>query len=402
MYCKNCGKELRDGWKICPYCRNPIVFEDRDKDTKNNFTRINTKQSKKNVKKNSKKKEPQGKIVVGAILFFLVISFIARSMNDSVKNNADIATEKYEEENIQMAENDVYTNEYIDNSPEQSSGENYSVDYDDMVTERELKLSSILSNSIWCTDYFGNYISELYEIEPAFSKCMKKAKKLLERGLKLETGGEWQYVYERKEKYTIVDNSDRANYIYQGEYKNDMPHGFGIIYDVVSKDKEGNPIMVPIYIGEFEKGKYNGDGIKYYSRKELDNDVFLRLLAEFNDMQNAANNYFNYMKYIGEFNDSKESGTGVHFLFPDYESSMACLLENEEQLIEIMGFNDLVIRIGEFKKGKENGNIKAYVRNKLRYKGEMKKGQYDGKGTLYTETGEIEYSGKWQKGEMIK
>ena len=45
------------------------------------------------------------------------------------------------------------------------------------------------------------------------------------------------------------------------------------------------------------------------------------------------------------------------------------------------------------------GTIYFEDSKQIRYKGGWKKGQYDGKGTLYDENGEVQYKGKWDNGD---
>jgi len=49
MYCPNCGKEIPDGFKFCPYCRTKIIssnsskeidINEKDADNFNNLDKI--------------------------------------------------------------------------------------------------------------------------------------------------------------------------------------------------------------------------------------------------------------------------------------------------------------------------------------------------------------------------
>ena len=48
---------------------------------------------------------------------------------------------------------------------------------------------------------------------------------------------------------------------------------------------------------------------------------------------------------------------------------------------------------GEFRDGAQDGKGRFYVRGRLRYKGDMSRGEYHGKGTVYMENGKKEYEG---------
>lgn len=81
--------------------------------------------------------------------------------------------------------------------------------------------------------------------------------------------------------------------------------------------------------------------------------------------------------YVGEFSNNKENG--------------------EMQMF----YKGFLLFDGEMKKGKISGEGTQYYleSTQVRYKGEWKDGQYDGKGKEYSEDGELIYSGKWDDGD---
>ena len=79
--------------------------------------------------------------------------------------------------------------------------------------------------------------------------------------------------------------------------------------------------------------------------------------------------------FIGKIKKKKYSGYGV-------------LLKDED------------IYVGNFTKGKPDGNLSLYRKGKLFYTGEWKEGAFNGEGTLHREDGSVK-SGIWKSGKLI-
>ena len=46
--------------------------------------------------------------------------------------------------------------------------------------------------------------------------------------------------------------------------------------------------------------------------------------------------------------------------------------------------------------------IVYYENGKIRYKGELKAGKFDGKGTLYKKNGDVDYDGNWKNNDYAR
>lgn len=181
------------------------------------------------------------------------------------------------------------------------------------------------------------------------------------------------------------------------EQPNDEKTAFRAIYQNLNGDYTRGQKMV--YIGNFKKGKFSGDGNYYIDNilvyqgqwKKGYKDGFGR---EYKSGNLVYEGYFDKgiydevgkeftivndsicLKYIGEWKDGKYHGDGK--LYND----------------------SILIYDGEWKNGLYDGYGLLYNENILVYDGEWKDGLYNGKGKLY-DKGEC-VDGKWKEGHSLK
>lgn len=100
MYCRNCGKKLDDGWKICPDCGTAINEEnisdmsqsDDSKDTKvsqkNCEAQEKTNEKKKTYSEHKRRSFKRGIIIAGAVIvIYLLISIIGVALTGGIDDS---------------------------------------------------------------------------------------------------------------------------------------------------------------------------------------------------------------------------------------------------------------------------------------------------------------------------
>lgn len=173
-------------------------------------------------------------------------------------------------------------------------------------------------------------------------------------------------------------------YTYQGQLKNNMPDGYGMLY---LNDRI-------YYIGEFKDGYIYGYGLRVTTDMYYTQDLFHSVLGVDGSTITDSTVWMNAV-YEGEFEYGRFSGKGNLFaLNVDLDT-----VEFDEENNATAGRRYFDITVGEFKNGERDGDNKIYYDGVLHYDGEMKRGLYDGKGTLYFDDGSVMYSGKWKKGD---
>lgn len=150
---------------------------------------------------------------------------------------------------------------------------------------------------------------------------------------------------------------------YRGEWKNDKRCGVGAAVD------RTNTIVVK-YEGEFKDDLYNGHGILYSAgHKEYDGEFL-------NGMRHGTGKAYddkNNLIYDGEWENDKRSGNGKEYSFG--------------QLFYEGGFSD----------GRYSGKGKLYYNSgALMFDGEWLNGSISGTGTFYNTRSEIIYTGGWE------
>lgn len=135
--------------------------------------------------------------------------------------------------------------------------------------------------TVWSTDYLFWYVEDL---DKDINRHIKEAKKILEKSeemknvtyLKFDDGLFGNGAYEI--------SSEQSEYCYEGEIKDNQPSGFGILYKYYFMDTDIET-YIPIYMGNFENGKYSGSGISFYDYSE-DNNIVSSIAYSFSLNEN--------------------------------------------------------------------------------------------------------------------
>lgn len=178
----------------------------------------------------------------------------------------------------------------------------------------------------------------------------------------------------------------KEKFRYAGELDGNTPDGIGVLYEEGYLGKE----LLPVYIGEWEDGKYSGYGQLYV----------------------APNGYYkpHVITFEGYFENNKPSGKGIDYMVipPRAEDKNGSLNltygENFNERYKVDGevkkfvdgvliFSADIDRESGYAKGKE-----YYKDGKLKYEGEFKNGLYHGDGVLYGNDGKEVYDGEWERG----
>lgn len=219
---------------------------------------------------------------------------------------------------------------------------------------------------------------------------------------------------------------DPGEYYYIGELKDNQPNGNGILFvrNPKTTGSTADRTYCFQYIGSFEKGRYDGYGLLF--SVPTSEDVGINAAAavapnmESEEFAKLYADGVNYVTYEGMFEKGEKNGKGNQFItFTSWGAAFIYDIESEFA----NGVTYSTVRIGNFKDDKADGKIKIYIEGNLYYDGEMKKGEYSGKGksyynngqlryeggfkqdeyhgegTLYDENGEVIYSGKWRFGD---
>lgn len=132
------------------------------------------------------------------------------------------------------------------------------------------------------------------------------------------------------------------------------------------------------YVGELKKGKADGIGLELGI-----NDMLYGGIADY---------------YLGEFKNGEESGFGLEV--SDAYSTCGEFKKGYPNGKVTEYYYDTLIYEGNMKKGEYSGKGKTYyLDGTVEYEGEFKNGKYHGKGTLYDEDGNKVYSGRWKNGD---
>lgn len=180
---------------------------------------------------------------------------------------------------------------------------------------------------------------------------------------------------------------EQSELLYYGKLNSDSePDGLGIILELYTDLNTDDPDLMIRYMGYFKNGQYDGYGVEFAIPSAYEIPV---------SMEGIKNNItlFNEPIYEGKFKKGEYCGKGNSYS----NDLLSIVLESSEEVDPaILSYN---IIVAKYKKGSENGKAKEYYGNKLRYSGEMKKGEYDGKGKLYSvDTGKIIYEGEFDGG----
>ena len=181
-----------------------------------------------------------------------------------------------------------------------------------------------------------------------------------------------------------------GNY-YIGECENKIQKGIGIIYN---NNKE---MILMIYEGILEEGKYNGKGKYIYENGDY-------YEGEFKDdlKNNVGTEYYknNKIKYEGEFRNDKYEGVGK-YIYENGDYYEGEWLNGEKSGIGILYENEEIRYERFFKYGKYNGYGKEYdPKTKSYYIGNWLYNLKQGNGTEYYKDGKtIKYTGNFANGK---
>lgn len=110
--------------------------------------------------------------------------------------------------------------------------------------------------------------------------------------------GEWRG--DKKEGFGIQINPDNTKY--EGEWKSNRPHGRGTLWVKVNNTK-----YIRRYVGQWESGLMNGEGVYYYESGEIYRGQWFEN-ARSGDGQLE---YKNEDKFTGQWLDDKQDGIGT-------------------------------------------------------------------------------------------
>ena len=174
-----------------------------------------------------------------------------------------------------------------------------------------------------------------------------------------------------------ITNDDDFDYYYTGPLKKNKPDGTGIVW-YSFEDSEYLEDGERKYVGELKKGKADGIGLELGI-----NDMLYGGIADY---------------YLGEFKNGEESGFGLEV--SDAYSTCGEFKKGYPYGKVTEYYYDTLIYEGNMKKGEYSGKGKTYyLDGTVEYEGEFKNGKYHGKGTLYDEDGNKVYSGRWKNGD---
>lgn len=240
--------------------------------------------------------------------------------------------------------------------------------------------------------YFHNYVAEKGIEIPEFKEYEDIANTLTDSNFEDEWGNyvdiEKDPTFSEKVSYTVT--LEGSEYVYWGELNKDSkPDGIGIVYEYSSNYMDSELFIK--YIGEFEDGYPSGYGIEF-DIPDLYNDYPVQVTDEMFD-ENLPN--FNQPIYEGYFEDGRRSGEGIEII----SNYGGVHVETGEVLLD-PNKTGYCVYIGEYKKGKLNGECLIYDYGVLVYEGGFKNGDMNGEGIeyFYDNPGTVKYEGEFSGG----
>ena len=195
-----------------------------------------------------------------------------------------------------------------------------------------------------------------------------------------------------------------GEFTFSGGMKNGLFSGSGTI-----ELKNGG-----VFIGEFDNGRFSGDGAYYHSGAETVDDWHFDGVFDSGRVSSgsfspgggaavsvsrdsaAISLYGSGWQYIGGFNERGQNGAGS-FIFQDgsvYTGGfMNGLADGDGEFTDASGN---VIYTGQFRNGLYNGQGIYYSPEGWSYEGGFKDGQFDGEGTVTD--GGLNVRGIWEEG----
>ena len=216
---------------------------------------------------------------------------------------------------------------------------------------------------------------------------------------------------------------ESKDYLYFGQLRDNRPDGYGILlcapeYSdyLLSYNSRGYVLR---YIGQFSDGKLDGFGVLF--QESGSGRDFLDQLRPYNpDTGENLDDYLtwgNYASYFGEFSSGYKEGMGNTFHLADFYAVDFSIALTQVDL----DHPSFSIDVGRYKSDKLNGECQQYIGGYPYYTGECRDDQFDGygilyypgtgipayegefkndmrhgKGTSFTENGEIIYQGEWK------
>jgi len=195
---------------------------------------------------------------------------------------------------------------------------------------------------------------------------------------------EWKWLFMSKrefvgEKFTglgskkIMDPpTSTSSTTYEGEWKEGVKNGFGVLY-------YDNGVR---YEGEYLDSKKHGKGKLYYSQGDFYDGDFVC------DKKTGKGTYIwaNGDKYKGEFIDDKTSGFG-EFSWADGDTYSGNFLNDSREGNGVYRWTNGDTYTGEYKNGSRTGSGTYLYWNGNKYQGGFKSNLFDGEGTFIEFTG---------------
>lgn len=227
-------------------------------------------------------------------------------------------------------------------------------------------------------------------------------------------------------------NEQDFDYIYFGDLKDEMPDGDGVLFQIAYSDI-GKLVIAPLYIGEFEKGMFDGYGIQFLLLGNVyDSPILLKLgvtykayegYFEEGELEGKGNLYYmsdilenvigleeyaeKYQEDFETFENEFYNSDEIIFYSPTEPFKSSIKYSGDFQKSEFSGkghlydFESNLIYFGEFSNGKYNGKGTKFFRSGTEeYRGEFSNSLYHGKGILYNKDGSVKYDGQFRKGDV--
>ena len=195
-------------------------------------------------------------------------------------------------------------------------------------------------------------------------------------------GGKFGLYTEKWEGLKTEKNIDYAKY--EGEIKNGLPNGQGIL-----TRSNGEK-----YEGEFKDGKSDGQGTTTYPNGE-------KYVGELKDGKRNGQGTFTLGEgaiYVGGFKDNKFYGRGT-ITFPNGNKFEGEWEDGRYHGQGTISLTDGTKYVGEFKEGKIHGQGTYNYNDGAKYAGEWEDGRYHGQGTLSLTDG-TKYVGEFKNNEQ--
>lgn len=198
-----------------------------------------------------------------------------------------------------------------------------------------------------------------------------------------------------------TDNAQSYRCVYEGYYKDGMPHGEGREYRydaeyTFEKDEDMDPNLY--YEGTFVENEYCGYGTLYNLDSKSEGVFFDGVLNGYAKRWYLDSSDKKTNKLEGSYVDGSLNGAGKKY-YPDGTILFDGDYKNGRSVRGISYFSDGNIRYtGEWDGNEYEGNGKLYWKSgSIRYDGDWLDDKRTGSGTSYREDGTIEYIGGWSE-----